>query len=434
MKTHLVIFLLLAFVAGIHSASAQPTPATETTSDPPKRTAEKPVPPPATRPALVREPEVVPVPAPTPVPQHDNAELLFAQSMLLLQEQERLLQQQRMLLKPKQPAQPLWLLPLLIGAVTSSLVAIALQPFLFRRSSAAAREIHSKVESGVRFLQEKIQSGNADVAEKVEGARTVAVDRLAILSTDLGNLTEGLARLTQTVEESVTVPGSTAGDAVRLEHQVLAEHWKQFRDKKDLGVAGDVPQENPWNLLTELTALVPAELQPSFEAVLTPYREHRRLIQKIEIIPRVVSGEMPLSSEAAELKRARDLTQLLIAAQSIDGNDRFHFQLQSWVTDTFLPFADLYLQSCQKAHLEQRDAELQKGMSLVRQILRVASVEPMDLTLGETRFDSARHIGRLTSSDPRFPDGVITGVVRNGFVEAGQQVIRQPEVVVNRVR
>ena len=70
----------------------------------------------------------------------------------------------------------------------------------------------------------------------------------------------------------------------------------------------------------------------------------------------------------------------------------------------------------------------------MREVLRVASVEPIDVTPGETLFDSARHVGRSTSNDPRFADGVITGVVRNGFIEGGRQVIRQPEVIVNRTR
>src|SRR5262249_34473725 len=101
----------------------------------------------------------------------------------------------------------------------------------------------------------------------------------------------------------------------------------------------------------------------------------------------------------------------------------------------FLQFADLYLQRCQQARLEKRDgSELRDGLLLVRQVLHAADVEPIEVTPGETLFDSARHVGRSTTNDPRFADGVITGVIRNGFIEEGQQVIRQPEVIVNRMR
>lgn len=427
MRKRIVIIALLAFIVGSHSADAQTDTATQTAPSP--KPQQKPGPSPQT------PPKPVPVQTAAPVQEPDDATRVFRQSLLLLQEQERLLRQQRMFLRQPRPTLPLWVVSLLLITATLSLLAVALQPLLFRRSATALHNLQAKVDSGVHFLLENLQIAHTDISRKLEIARIDATERLAPISVELSQVKEGLARLTQTVGETPGASPSTAADSVRLEHQVLAEHWKQFRDRKDFGTASDsTASENPWNLVTELTTLVPTELQPSLEAVLTPYREHRRLMQKIDIIPRVVSGEMPLSSEAAELKRARDLAQLLIAAQSSDSHDRFRFDLQSWVTDTFLPFADLYLQSCQKAQLDQRDAELQKGMSLVRQILRIAAVEPMDLTLGETRFDSARHIGRLTSNDPRFPDGVITGVVRNGFVEGGHQVIRQPEVVVNRVR
>lgn len=399
MKTCIGLSLLLAFLAG--SNATEPAPAA-----PPQ-------------PAVT---------ATTP-----DATALLQRSMVLLREQDRLLRQQRLFLQqpppPPPPEPPQWLLPLLIATAASSLLGAALQPLLFRwlraalrplATSAAIEEIDSKIDFRVRLIGEKVQQAGTDIAEKIDGAG----DRLTC------DLREGLSRLTQTIEERATPSGATAGDSVRLEHQVLAEHWKQFRDKEKLSIASEAWE----HLLAELTVVVPAELQPSFEAVMSPYREHRMLIQRIGIIPKVVNGEMRLPSEAAELKRARELTQLLIATQSTDGNHRLHFPFQSWATDTFLPFADLYLQSYQKAHLEGRDTDLRKGMSLVRQILRLASVEPIDVTLGETRFDSARHIGRATSSDPHVPDGVITGVIRNGFVESGHQVIRQPEVIVNRVR
>lgn len=423
MKTGIAISVLLGIVAGGHSVAVQTSTAQTTTAQ--TTTATR-----TTTPAVDREREM---------------RLQLARSLVLLREQERLLRQQRIFAQPAPPrsaSQPPWLLPLLAVSATASLVAAGLQPFLFRRkrtlyraSSAAMDDAGAKVDSGIRIVLEKFQSVGTDVAEKVDSARSATLAQLSSFSNELGHIRQELARLTTAVERNDAPMPSAAGDSVRLEHQVLAEHWKQFRDKKELSAACDsASQENPWeNLLTELSALVPADLRPSFDAVLTPYWEHRHLLKKIGIIPHVVKGEMPLSSDVAELKRARDLTQLLIAVQGPDGNSRLHFRFQSWVTATFLPFADLYLQSYQKAHLERHDAELQKGVSLVRQILRIASVEPVDVTLGETRFDSTRHIGRFTSSDPRFSDGVITGVVRNGFVE-GHQVIRQPEVIVNRVR
>lgn len=356
---------------------------------------------------------------------------MLKRALVLLREQERLIQQQRLLVPPRPqptpPGPPAWLLPLLIAATASSLIGAALQPILFRRSRAALQPLASaaaaqELEAQLGRVAENVQTASAAVAGRIDGA----TDRLA------ADFHRELSRLAHTIGERLPASEEPADDSVRLEHQVLAEQWKQFRETEALSPAHEA---TAWeSLLAELTAAVPAELQPSFDAVMSPYREHRMLLQRIGIIPHVVNGEMRLASEAAELKRARELTQLLIATQRAEGRERLRFPFQRWVTDTFLPFADLYLQSYQKALFEGHDGDLRKGMTAIRQILHVASVEPIDVTLGETRFDSTRHVGRATSSDPHVPDGVITGVIRNGFIAGGQQVIRQPEVIVNRAR
>lgn len=426
MNKLIVMLMLLVCVVGGRASVAQTDAATETPAKPP-HTREKP-------------PKPAEPPLRANIPPPPGRDALLERSMQLLQEQQRLIAQMAML-RPPPPARPPdfpgWLLPLVVVAAAASLLAAALQPLLYRYNSAAIARcasglplLETKVDAGVRFVGEGIQKANTGVVAKIDAVEETAMSRLTSLFVEVGDLKERIGKVAEMLEETATTP-SGGGEAVRLEHEVLAEHWKQFREKKDL----DTAQENPWeDLLEKLPALVPAELRASLDAVLTPYREQRLLIQKIGIIPHVVSGRMRLASEAAELKRARDLVQLLISTQSADGDSRLRFPFQTWVTDTFLPFADLYLQSYQKAHLEQRDGDLQKGVLLVRQILRLAAVEPIEVTLGETRFDSARHIGRSTSSDPHFPDGVITGVVRNGFVDGGRQVIRQPEVIVNRVR
>lgn len=373
------------------------------------------------------EPVHPPPPAEPPVVDRDA---LLLEQLQLVQAQQRLLLQRSMTPSPRplRPAPPAWLLPLLVTACALALLSAAVQPFLHRKSSRAWRttlqDAEGNLAARLATLAEQIQNTNTGTVKTIDAVHDAMMERVTALFREVGDVKEHLARIAE------RPPEPAASDAVRLEREVLAEHWKVFRDKKGI----QQTQENPWeNLLNELPALVPTDLQPSLEAVLTPYREHRFLIQKIGIIPGVISGQMPLPSEAAELKRARDLTQLLVTTQN-DGNGRLEFPFQEWVTDTFLPFADLYLQNYQKALLEKREGDLHKGMPLVREILRMASVEPIEVTLGETRFDSARHIGRFTSSDPHFADGVITGVVRNGFVESGRQVIRQPEVVVNRVR
>lgn len=267
-------------------------------------------------------------------------------------------------------------------------------------------------------------------SERVPEALTATVKRF---DTILGEIQELKSK----------APAITPPDAVAVERDVLSDSWRTFRANKELAdVFDSAASDERWKeishpLLHVLPRLVPDDLKPTFEAVLAPARDYNSLLGKIAMVPRILNGEvLRMENDAQELRRTRELAQLLLLAQSSGAiGDRLNFRLKSWVVDNFLSFADLYLQRCQQAKVEKRrEPALEEGITIVRQILRVAAVEPIDLELGETAFDSARHIGRSTASDARFSDGVIVGVVRNGFIDAGREVIRQPEVVVNRMR
>ena len=232
----------------------------------------------------------------------------------------------------------------------------------------------------------------------------------------------------------------TAADLVALERETLCESWKKVRQNDQLCAAlENAAKDECWNeiadaLLTQLPKLVPDDLRPTFDSVLAPARDYHNLVAKISLIPKIVSNEIPrLPNDAQELARTREFAQLLaMSSQSSFVSDRLNFRLKSWVVDTFLTFADLYLQRYQQLQIEKSEKPLEEGVLIVKQVLRLAAVEAIDVRLGETPFDSTQHIGRSTRSDARFADGVIVGIVRNGFIEGGTQVVRQPEVVVNR--
>ena len=301
---------------------------------------------------------------------------------------------------------------------------------LARRLSVAT----SKFDSNLHFVDEQLQMTSSSLGARIQQVSLLKVEHLESVSAEIGALRADLARFGDAV---ATAPAQRTSDPVALEHQVLGEAWKQFRANPALRVAFDDAGGNAaWEpLLEELPKHIPPDLQASFEAVYAPCKEHRLFVKKIALIPRIVDRKIErLPTDAEELRRTRELAALLAAAQSgAGGASPLNFRFKGWVTDTFLPFADLYLQRCQQADLEKR-GDLRSGANLVRQLLQLASVEPIEVKLGETTFDSTRHIGRATTNDPRYADGVITGVVRNGFIEGGQQVIRQPEVIVNRMR
>jgi hypothetical protein len=311
---------------------------------------------------------------------------------------------------------------LLVACTALSLTAVVLLAFLlFQRKRALLQEADAA---------KRLDAAIDRLDEKVNGANVLTVEQLDPIAKELGSLREQATGVLRVVEQ-IAAKEPAASDAVALEHQILGAEWNQFCANKELSAAFEsATRDNAWyGVLDELTKVVPADLKPTFDGVTGPCREHRMVIQRIGFIPRIISGKFPrLDTDAEEVRRTRELAGLLHSDSS-----RLGFRFQSWVTESFLPFADLYLQRYQQAQLEKRPGELQNGADLVRQLLRIAAVEPIEVTLGETLFDSARHIGRSTTNDPHVADGVITGVIRNGFLE-GQQVLRQPEVIVNRNR
>ncbi|HYC60687.1 MAG TPA: hypothetical protein VEK79_14070 [Thermoanaerobaculia bacterium] len=315
---------------------------------------------------------------------------------------------------------------ILMTACTSlSAITVALLAFQLIRKK---RDVRQELDAAKR-----IGTAIDELEEAIHGASVLTASELLPIVNGLDMLREDFEKVARSVEELTSRPPQPAIDRVTLERQVLVESWKQFRANPDLSAAFDEAMEDrAWGeLLDALKNVVPADLKPTFDSVIVPCREHRTLVQKMDLISRVVGGKIPrLETDAEEVFRTRELATLLTS----DAASRLQFRFKSWVTDSFLPFADLYLQRYQQAQLEKRAEELQAGVGLVRQVLQIAAVEPIEVTPGETPFDSMRHIGRSTSNDPRFPDGVITGVVRNGFIEGGLLVLRQPEVIVNRMR
>jgi hypothetical protein len=354
---------------------------------------------------------------------------------------------------PRPLAKPLphpLLIALLIASTFFSIAAVTLitiAMFRSRRRKPEAAETAKKLNDAVtnlagslNLVDQKLQLASTAVADKLQAANILTTDHLTPVAAGIDELRGELARVAVIVEEIVTRPSATApatAGCVALEHHILSKQWNQFCANKELSAALDnASQQNGWEqLIDELTALVPEDLKPTFDSVMAPWREHRNLVAKLVLVPLLIAGQIPPRKiDAEEAWRAREFAAVLTTAQSSEGSRLLNFRMKNWVTETFLPFADLYLQRYQQAQLENRGAALLRGVSLVRQLLLLAAVEPIDVTPGETSFDSTRHIGRSTSNDPRFSDGVITGVVRNGFLEGGQQVIRQPEVIVNRTR
>lgn len=347
----------------------------------------------------------------------------------------------------------------LCAAACLTAVLIAATVILIRRARSfvqqAVRRSRDLVSASAEFKTalgaaaiklDRLDAAQQALAAELQTWREQVNGATILSSAHLDSVTAALRELRDEVERRdvghgvESAPPPAAGGLVSLERETLRESWKNFSQNEQLCAAlENAIKDECWReiadaLLTQLPKLVPDDLRPTFESVMAPARDYHNLVAKISLVPKIVSSEIPrLPNDAQELARTREFAQLLaMSSYASFVSDRLNFRLKNWVVDTFLTFADLYLQRYQQLQIEKSEKPLEEGVLIVKQVLRLAGVEPIDVRLGETPFDSTRHIGRSTRSDARFSDGVIVGVVRNGFIEGGRQVVRQPEVVVNR--
>jgi hypothetical protein len=238
-------------------------------------------------------------------------------------------------------------------------------------------------------------------------------------------------------------PPAAPPACIPLEREVLRETWKKFQreNKEILAAVVTARQDEQWRqirepLLLHLPPCVPEDLKPTFDAVMAPPREFHHLMTKLTVVERLAGDELEKLPDAQELTRLREYVNLLVILQNSHlVADRLKFRLEPWIMDHFLGFADLFLQKVQQDAMDPQRASqdlLTPGLRIVHQVLKIADLEPVELTPGVTPFDSSRHVGRSTASDARLANGVIAGVIRNGFTR-GQRIIRQPEVIVNRL-
>jgi len=259
----------------------------------------------------------------------------------------------------------------------------------------------------------------------------------------LDELTARLAACEESARQALLPAPRPEPDGIPLEREVFAETWKKFtREHREVLAALEAARrDDRWRdvrepLLLQLPPCVPDDLKPTFDAAMTPPREFHHLLTKLTVAQRLAQNELDPLAAVQELTRLREYINFLVILQNTSlASDRLNFRLESWIMDQFLGFADLFLQRAQQGATDAQRAQpdsLALGQRIVERVLQLADLQPVALIPGVTPFDSSRHVGRSTTSDARLANGVIAGVIRNGFVR-GQKVIRQPEVIVNRL-
>jgi hypothetical protein len=134
------------------------------------------------------------------------------------------------------------------------------------------------------------------------------------------------------------------------------------------------------------------------------------------------------------LFRIWDGLQLLATAELSDIADRLSsFSVRSWLRTDFLRFTDVLMLERDRSSNDQ----LNQVYALTKSALAWAGIIPVEIRLGQDRFDSSIHVAKASDTKPHLADGVILSVVRNGFLErgatGGDKILQRPEVIVNRV-
>jgi hypothetical protein len=299
-------------------------------------------------------------------------------------------------------------------------------------------------------LGAKVSDLAADL--KALGGRLRAIEERPPAPPNPGFAAAALLRRIEAVEQSLhgfqeprpARPNGPAADAspdLDLELAVLRATWE--RTLKELPFLSSLGEDAGKALREELLCELPRrieadeELRSSCASVLAPVRELENLIRKVSIAQKLVEGTLPpLDQPARQLQRIREgATLLTMLHSSASFAERLNFRLEQWAGERFLTFADLFLQKRQQALLQGGlpSPAMDDGYRIVLDVLAAADLAPIEIELGRTLFDSSQHVGRSTASQPGLRDGVIAGVVRNGFKQRGGRVVRQPEVVVNRL-
>jgi hypothetical protein len=323
---------------------------------------------------------------------------------------------------------------LLYAVSGGTLVNLGLLAWLFVQGRKAARAEASGKKARDEQRDERLSKLAAAMA-----SRSIVEE----LGARLDALQERLEACEERARQAPPPAPRPEPDGIPLEREVFGETWRKFQreHREVLGVLEAALRDDRWRdirepLLLQLPPCVPDDLKPSFDAAMTSPREFHHLVTKLTVAQRLARNELEPLAAVQELTRLREYINFLVILQHTNlASDRLNFRLESWIMDQFLGFADLFLQRAQQcaadAQRPQPDS-LALGQRIIERVLKLADLQPVALVPGVTPFDSSRHVGRSTTSDARLANGVIAGVIRNGFVR-GQKVIRQPEVIVNRV-
>jgi len=235
---------------------------------------------------------------------------------------------------------------------------------------------------------------------------------------------------------------------IDLEQKTLIETWKRFKEKNidiveysikakksedysffGYEVANKLPELlSSHSLLFEKTRLLTSEIKDYYSRINSIYYindtiNENNYIKTVE--------DKDLIKEIFKIRRFNQLINELYKVE--EAQKIYDFRPINWIREKFIDYSDYFIIEFQKAEVEGNQSLLIKPYEIICKTLSKANIEPVEISLWKTQFNSSIHIARSTVKEYKKPNGVIASVIRNGFKYKGGNYYRQPEVIVNKL-
>lgn len=172
------------------------------------------------------------------------------------------------------------------------------------------------------------------------------------------------------------------------------------------------------------------DLLAMLQRALSPLRELETMLAQIRHVRQLLDSK-PEGSLLRLLSLRRGVFFLMMQNQFERDRTGRAFNYEEWAEKMFVPFADSFFLMVQRSGREQK-ANFDPARAIVARALRIAEIEPIEIVVQQTQFDSSIHHCSSNESLRAVPDGAIVSVIRNGFRSRRTGKSQLAEVIVNR--
>ena len=228
----------------------------------------------------------------------------------------------------------------------------------------------------------------------------------------------------------------------KSEKEITEKKWEKLKENHQaiIDQATDLKEkENTFfeeTLKEDLVALFTdfdKSTASKYNSILTEINEYYKQMMCLAMIHNYFESPEAHPEQDIDTPELRSWSELLSSLQSSRKiRKMLNFKLAGWIRSDFLEVADMFLREYLDRKQEKSDDSWDELNQIVLDVLAKADLKPVEIELGKTNYNSKKHIARSSISNNSLPDKVITGIIRNGFMQK-ERVIQQPQVTINKV-